>query len=225
MNWFNSLSPPRCYSNSRWVIPNTYHGFSWWAIYDTCWIALSWIPQNTFDSNSTLSQLMAWCLTANKSSPKPILTQICVGIWRHKTTLSYSIATCLVGIKPLLKPDVLDTILTLLLKFTIIQLILSANSSASGKIEWHFRQVIFFSIPLNELTHVSFSFFPNRQNFVCKNDNRNNSMMPWLHLFGKQCIHIVISSAESVTVFTLIGWLPVGTAFGKYSPTHHYWKS
>ena len=54
-------------------------------------IAPRWMPQDLTDDKSTLVQVMAWCrqATLNKPLPEPMLTQISVTIWCHKTTMSW----------------------------------------------------------------------------------------------------------------------------------------
>ena len=43
-------------------------------------LKMSW---NLSKDKSTLVQVMAWCRQATKPLPEPMLTQICVAIWRH----------------------------------------------------------------------------------------------------------------------------------------------
>ena len=48
----------------------------------SCEFALRWMPQNTFDHKSTLTQIMVWCWHLLE----PMLTKVSVAIWCHKAT-------------------------------------------------------------------------------------------------------------------------------------------
>ena len=48
----------------------------------SCEFALRWMPQNTFDHKSTLTQIMVWCWHLLE----PVLTKVSVAIWCHKAT-------------------------------------------------------------------------------------------------------------------------------------------
>ena len=39
------------------------------------------------DSKSTLVQVMAWCRTSDRPSPKPMFTKFHDAIWRHYATM------------------------------------------------------------------------------------------------------------------------------------------
>ena len=46
-------------------------------------ISLKFVPEGSIDNKPASVQVMAWRHTDNKPLPEPMLTQICVAIWRH----------------------------------------------------------------------------------------------------------------------------------------------
>ena len=79
---FNSLAPRRFEWNFRQIIFMLNLVIDGWCISGK--IALRWKSLDRSDDKSTLVQVMAWCCqAASQPLPEPMLTQICVAIWRH----------------------------------------------------------------------------------------------------------------------------------------------
>ena len=79
---FNSLASGKFEWNFRYVIFKQILRFD-----ISCEIALIWMSLDLADDHSTLVRVMALS-SLYKQLPEPMLTQISVTIWRHKTTMS-----------------------------------------------------------------------------------------------------------------------------------------
>ena len=53
----------------------------------SCEMCLRWLQENTINDQSTLGQVMAWCLDGNKPLSGLMSTRIHVSVWRHEAKM------------------------------------------------------------------------------------------------------------------------------------------